>query len=382
MTLETFIENLNGLAFFGEFTFSETKFKPAGGTELELADNIVWMADDLTVLQLKERNEADVKDLESETRWFTKVVLGKATKQIRDTLRYLEENAAIKITNGRGHSFELRKVDIKSTTKIVVYSPGSIVPAVARNTTHYVSSTGGFIHVLHAGDYLEVCRTLRVPADIRDYFAYRQRALEEHSDLKVGEPLLMGQYLSGDEQTPPSKESYRFLEALKQNAEEFDISAILANIHRNIEITKEPNDYYRILQQFTRLPRSGWKEAKTRFIYALEAVQKGIFRVPVRFSLCDCGYVFIPMDPELMKRDDAAHLREAGLVNLTIAHKYEQHLPRCVGVHFAKDGADILIHWCLIEHPWEYDDVLENKLKESSPFLEVKQRVLPRYEFK
>jgi hypothetical protein len=40
MSLEQFISDLNSLAFFREFTFSQNTFKPAGGgTEFELADN-------------------------------------------------------------------------------------------------------------------------------------------------------------------------------------------------------------------------------------------------------------------------------------------------------------------------------------------------------
>lgn len=59
MTLENFIHQLNALAFFNEFTFGKTTFTPTGGSELELADNIVWMGDDLTVLQLKQRAGPD-----------------------------------------------------------------------------------------------------------------------------------------------------------------------------------------------------------------------------------------------------------------------------------------------------------------------------------
>lgn len=36
--------------------------------------------------------------------------------------------------------------------------------------------------------------------------------------------------------------------------------------------------------------------------------------------------------------------RRTGLINLTLAHKYEQHLPKCVGVSIADDEAG----WSLI----------------------------------
>lgn len=190
MTLEAFIRDLNSLAFFKEFTFAENTFKPpSGGTELELADNIVWMGDDLTILQLKERSADDVKDETSEARWFEDKVLGNATKQVRDTLKYLEANPTISVTNEHGHSFDIQRDQPKSLTKIVVYLPGRLVPEIAKSTRHYVSKTGGFIHVLDARDYLEICRTLRVPADIRDYFQYRQRLLEKEPKLTAHSPI-------------------------------------------------------------------------------------------------------------------------------------------------------------------------------------------------
>ncbi|QDL97073.1 hypothetical protein FLL57_07030 [Rhodopseudomonas palustris] len=385
MTLEEFVSELNALAFFKEFTFSKNTFKPgAGGTELELADNIVWMADDVTILQLKERSTEHVEDDASETRWFQAKVLGKATKQVRDTLKFLEEHPAITVTNGHGHSFDLRGDQILTKTKIVVFLPGKIVPDIAKSTRHHVSQTGGFIHVIDARDYLEICRTLRVPADIRDYFGYRQRLLESDAKFAAPEALIMGQYLSGDENTLPSEESHKFLLALKQNASEFDISMILQNIYRKVERQNKPDDYYEILRQFGRLPRSGWKAAKTRINYCIDALQKQEFRAPTRFAWKELsvGFVFVPVDPKLMAEENAVELMERGLLNFTLGHKYDQHLNCCVGLIMAKDGEDFLLNWCVITQPWEYDAELEAKLKENFPFLKVKEELIPRFEFR
>jgi hypothetical protein len=384
ITLEQFVADLNSLAFFKEFTFSKNTFKPrVGGSQLELADNIVWIADDLTILQLKERSGDATRDDVSEARWFEKKVLGEATRQIRDTLKYLETNPAINVTNEHGHSFDIRGDQIRTKTKIVVYLPREIVPDMAKATRCYVSSTGGFIHVMEARDYLEICRTLRVPADIRDYFAYRERLLERNTKLTCPEPLIMGQYLSGNEKTTPSKESYKYLTALKHNSSEFDISILLADLHRHIEHQPNPYAYYEILRQFARLPRSGWKEAKTRLRYCIEAVKKEEFRAPTRFAWKDLslGFVFVPMDPKLMTESNATQLMERGVLNFTTAHKYDQQLDSCVGVVIAKDSDDFLLTWCAITHRWEYDAELDARLKESSPFRQVNERVIPRFEF-
>jgi len=101
------------------------------------------MGDDLTILQLKERSAKDVKDEASETRWFEQKVLGTATKQVRDTLKFLDANPAIKVTNERGRGFEIRGDQLRSKTKVVVYLPGKVMPAIAKTTRHYMSRTGG-----------------------------------------------------------------------------------------------------------------------------------------------------------------------------------------------------------------------------------------------
>lgn len=384
MTLENFIKELHSLAFFKEFTFSKNTFKPAaGGSEVELADNVVWMGDDLTVLQLKERSTRDVKDEASEARWFEEKVLGKATKQIRDTLKFLEDNASITVTNDQGHSFDIRGSEVRTITKIVVYLPGRITSEAAKNTRHYVSKTGGFIHVLNARDYLEVCRTLRVPADIQDYFAYRQRLLEGTPDTTAPEALILGQYLSGDETAAPSMDSHKFLRALKQNESEFDLAPFLAKLHRQVEHQSNPYDYYEILRQFARLPRSGWKAAKTRIACCVDALRDGRFYAPTRFAYKDLslGFVFVPIDPRLAGRSDLPEAMARGLQNFTMLHKYDQRLDCCVGAVLAMEGEEILINWCRIAYPWEPEPELDKALKESSPFRNVDERFIGRFEF-
>ncbi|HMA71326.1 MAG TPA: hypothetical protein VKP67_07550, partial [Xanthobacteraceae bacterium] len=222
-----------------------------------------------------------------------------------------------------------------------------------------------------------------VPADIRDYFAYRERLLESDATLAAPEPLIMGQYLSGDETTPPSKESHKYLLALRQNEADFDLSSLLTNLHQQIEHQGNAYDYYEILRQFGRLPRSGWKAAKARLVYCIEAVQAQVFRPPTRFAWKDLslGFVFVPVDPKLIEEENAAELMGRGLINFTRAHKYEQHLDCCVGVVVAKDGTDFLLNWSIITHPWEHDPELDAKLKENSPFLPVSETVIPRFEF-
>ncbi|WP_455761000.1 hypothetical protein [Eshraghiella crossota] len=53
--LSSFSENY----FYKELVYSDLKFIPTGGTEIELADLIINLEDIILAIQLKERNEKD-----------------------------------------------------------------------------------------------------------------------------------------------------------------------------------------------------------------------------------------------------------------------------------------------------------------------------------
>ncbi len=108
------------------------------------------------------------------------------------------------------------------------------------------------MHIVDALDYLEICRTLRVPEDIFDYFRYRESAIRASSDAlaNIPEPMLMGQFLSGALQVEPRDRSIEYLQQLIQDVDEFDLSGLLRNLHNNIESADKPHDYYQIMMEF------------------------------------------------------------------------------------------------------------------------------------
>ena len=213
--LEEYIAKLNGLAFWSEFSFDNSKFAPAAGRQLELADSLVWFGRFLIALQLKERT-IDSGDPTTEKTWFADKVIKKGTKQIRDTLRYLNENDKIAVTNQRNHTFEISKAQIDEVLKIVVYLGGRTLPDECCQTRFHVSRTAGFIHIVAAHDYLGILDKLRVPEDIRRYFAYREKVLLRLSELEVfDEPDIVGAFIS--DQDMPNANSRQALRAFLQD---------------------------------------------------------------------------------------------------------------------------------------------------------------------
>lgn len=383
MTLENYISKINRNIFFREFSFSRNKFSPAQQSELEFSDSVIWLDDLLITFQLKERNLSGEHMIQTEVTWFEKKVLKKATKQIRDTLSYLNTYKEIELTNEKGHVFNVANAQLCKQFNIVTYSPHELLPDEQRDKKFYVSSTAGFIHLIPIYNYLGICQTLITPAEIDEYLGFRENICSKY-EVEVNvipEESLTGQFLYGDLQAKPQEEFVDYLTYLNQNINNFNFSHILHNFEKRIErivIGDEANNYYRILKELAKLKRTELREFKLRFDLCIEKCKKNEFYVkPYRFSSprTGCGFVFIVVPPELAQSSWKA------LQNYTYAHKYDQKLNKCIGVSFFRDGEYFDVGWCYIIEDWKYDKEMERMLKEHFPFRDVTINEVPRYNF-
>lgn len=332
---------------------------------------------------MKQRDEP-TDDPAAERSWFQKKVLKKATSQIRDSLRFLNENQEIGITNERGHRFDIRRDGLTHITKIVVYLPGPRLPEDCWQTRYHVSQTVGFIHIVAAKDYLGILETLRVPEDIARYFIYREEVTPSLKALGIefGEADIMGAFLS--EEKVPTPRSHEKLRYLLQDLDAFDLSSLLGNVHDHINRADKPYDYYRILQEFAQVPRSVWREVKLRFMKSLDAARDGQFTLPFRltFPQTNCTFMIAPLDPEFPATGpEGEKIRVAGLQNFTSAAMYLAESSRGIGILISRDGEYFQIDWCLIDMPWQHDPEMEKRFSESNPFRAVSEKSLDSFLF-
>ena len=374
MSLEESAAQSNSLYFLPEFTFSNTTFSPTSGTELELADGLIWIDDKAVVFQMKER-AASEKSLSDQEKWFENKVVKKATKQIKDTLKYLDTNQTVIAKNRRGQSIPLTRSSLTELHKIVLYScegPFSYRPC-------HVSSTAGFIHLFNAKDYDGMLRTLFTPGELFEYLKWREQQLTLRIQAQeLPEQALLGHYLLGDFETEPSLDDIKYVFSIQQNIEDWDISGIL---HRFLERSYDgigDTNYHRILAEIAKLDRSGLRLFKERFKLSMDWAKKNSSVLPYRFSIprTDCGFVFIPLEKQF--RGD----RKQALVNLTHANKYDQKVSRCIGLTFlADDDGWFTVDWCSLDYPWEFNAEMDQMLKNSFPFRTTKQTSTSRYTF-
>ena len=384
MTLEEYIAHLNMLAFWNEFTFDQNKFAPQPGREFELADNIVWLWDHAYVLQLKERTNP-TENPEAETTWFNKKVLGKATSQVRDSMRFLNEHETVRVVNRLGHDFEIKGADLKEIIKIVVFLASPALPEDCWAKRYHISDAAGFIHILPAHDYLGVLEKLRVPEDIRRYFNYRENVLPKLAEMqaRVDEADIMGAFLEDIEM--PTSETRESLRRFVQDLDSFDLSRLLGGLREHIHQPEPSRDYYRIMLEFARVPRSVWREIKLRFMKSLESVKQAKACQPFRLSFpeADCTFMIAPLDPAAPSTGvQGEKLRVTGLRNLTYGAMYDAKTSKGVGILISRDGEYFQIDWCLIERPWEVDSEMDRMLAENNPFRAAKERMVDGFYFR
>lgn len=378
---EQYISELNSNVFFREFSFSRNNFYPLPKSELQFADHVVWLDDLLIVFQCKERNISKSTNSEDEKKWFNRKVVHDATKQIRDTLKYLKKYKEIHLTNERNHIFNIATAELKSINKIVLYSAHKLLPTECRNKKYHKSSSVGFIHFFHIEDYLGICETLVTPAEIHHYLSYREELINkwEKETGHIPEYALLGHFLYGDLYAEPNIESSKYLIALKNNRSEWDFTNIVRIYADRITTTSNPQDYYEIITELANLKRTDLKLFKERFELARDKAMKNEFAIPYRMTIPNkVGFVFIAITKDKIDK------RTQWLNNLTLAHKYDQKLSKCIGLSISPDQDSkefFYVEWCYIEFPWEYKEEMERMLKENFPFRPVREDYFPTYTF-
>ena len=382
MSFEEKLSRLNEHYFFHEFVFSKNTFRPNPGKEFELADSILWLDDLMVIYQLKERDAPRDSTVEGEEQWFTRKVLRLGTRQIRDTLAYLDRYPHIELGNHRGHRFQLDRGRVATVQKVICYLADEKLPPKYRRRKHYRSRTAGVIHLIAASDYWGLVQTLLTPAELFEYLAFREELIDKWKNVvdSVPEHALAGQYLRGDADSRPGVEFIEYLETLDHRLDEWDMTGIIKKFPDRVTTDNQPTDYYFIVRELAKLKRKELREFKLRFQLSMEKCRENIFVRPYRMASprTTCGFVFIPLEKEFV-----AHRRQLLLKNLTYACKYDLELSKCIGVSFApEDGGWYSVEWCYIEFPWEYDNKLHERLRENSPFREVNTREIHRYDYR
>jgi hypothetical protein len=345
--LSHFIANLNTNVFLREFSFSQTRFTPTGGTQVELADHVVRIGHLLFLYQLKERDASATTTVD---RWLKKKVLTRATQQIRATIRLLNSDVPVLVANERGHIFDLAARPGDRPFRLVLFKSDD-----TRTSLPYPrfqrSASAGFIHICDALDYFGICEYLFTPIEMAEYLTWREAAIQSTADAQsVSEAALLGQYMVEDLESLPTERYAEALAALHTDVSSFDLSYLFNGLGDRIEYASTDDletSYYPMLQLLAQMPRSALILLKERLRFVLKAVDADRIEIPTRFVSrdLDCGFLLVPIAPAQFDS------RLITLRNLSLAAKYEQQTTHQVGISIARRYPDYMIDWYYTSSP-------------------------------
>jgi hypothetical protein len=198
----------------------------------------------------------------------------------------------------------------------------------------------------------------------------------------VTEADVVGAFIS--DEPLPTGNSHDHLHRFVQDLREFDISSLIGKLFDRIEKGDGSQDYYQIMLEFARVPRSVWREVKLRFKLSVDAAKNRKFVRPFRFTFpdSDCTFMIAALPPELSATGgDGERTRLAGLQNLTDAAMYLAKSARAVGILVSKDGEFFQVDWCRLAIPWAPNPEMEAALEKSNPFRPVQEKTLGSFVF-
>jgi hypothetical protein len=152
MALDDVIASHNADIFIREFTYKSTQFKGQDGQEREVCDGAVWIGDSLILIQNKERDAGAVTgDPDAQAKWFNKKVSKLAVDQLCDSLRFLQQEQSLPLTNLRGQTLDLTKTrdKVSLTHLVALFSPSAVLPSALAMKKGRESKRVGFVHFPH-----------------------------------------------------------------------------------------------------------------------------------------------------------------------------------------------------------------------------------------
>lgn len=374
---EGILNSINTNIFFKEFTFGfDNLIRDENNQEIEVADNIVWLDDYCSIYQIKERN-IEEKSI-SFDKWFNNKVLNKAVSQIKRTIKLLNSEVEIIINNNRGHKRSLKDISLNSVKKIIIYNPNEEIENSYRFLKFKESQTVGLIHLFHIEDYMWICRHLVTPYEVYEYLMFRENfhSFQGMALNHLPEQYILSHYFTGANYDHIDAEYIDILKGLPNDNEVSDLNLYLAKFGDRVKNSVKENDYYLVLAEIAKLHRSEMIEFKKRFDKIFDFVKSDELHDPFRMTVRNrCGFIFCGLTTDISKN------WENVLINLSLGHKYEQKINKCIGVVVFKSGEQYDVFWTYIEHDWVYEEEMENYIK-TAPLRELKKKSFVPYKFK
>lgn len=375
--LQEFIAQQSSNVFLRAFSFPTTQLPVLTADDKALADRVVMMDEIGFVFQIMEREQQVASRLGDLEKWVVNHVVRHGVKQIQRTRELLASYMGLSLVNGFGHRVLVTPKDPELLVSVIIYRVPPRTRAF-RAARFKRNKKGDFVHILRDSDYFEIARHFGTPAELLDYFSFRQDILTtwDAPATGVSEAALIGQYLLEDYASQPDE---RFAKAVHSRGTPMacEFSFILDSLASTIatqESDYADTDFYEILSELGRLERHELRAIKRQVQLALEAVRAERQELPYRLASArtGCGFLILAVNGEFHDRALEA------LNSLARASKYELDLDRQVGIGMWRGTNFVEIEWVYMIGKNMPDHELEQRLARNYPFRRTtEQRLAP-----
>jgi hypothetical protein len=375
--LQEFTAQQHANVFLRAFSFPTAQLPVISDEAKQLANQIVMMDEIGFVFQVMEREQTVASRLGDLEKWVVNHVVRRGVKQIQRTRELLETYMGLSLVNGFGHRVLVTPKDPELVVSVIIYRVPPKTRAF-RAARFRRNKKGDFVHILRDTEYFEIARHFATPAELLDYFTFRQDVLIawDPASAGVSETALIGQYLLEDYASQPDE---RFEKVVRRRgatmACEFSfLLDSLANIIATQDSDYADTDFYEILSELGRLERHELRAIKRQVQLALEAVRAERLELPYRLASArtGCGFLILAVNTEFHDRALEA------LTSLGRASKYELDLDRQVGIGMWRGAHFVEVEWTYLIGKNMPDHDLDQKLARNYPFRRTtEQRLSP-----
>lgn len=321
--------------FYKELVYSNLKFTPPGGTEVELADLIINLEDIVIAVQLKERSENDRTDnIKTEERWLHNNRKN-AKKQIADTIKYIREGTTT-FVNSRGMEMGIRQ-DAR-IVPLVVFDNKSIKD-YKHLLSYQIEEDEEYVNCISLPDFQIMCKQLVSPMEIIQYIEWRERFYKENGEVNyLITDTENGFFISKPRNNEALVTQYLYEKYGEEKVTGVDEDVVLFNqylyvLHEHTDFSSEENSSYSLV---VFLAHFGLEEIRCfveRVRKGLETSKKEGFSLvgTMRNTIRNYGIIFVATEPRdinslkklIEMRYDISPVRERLIVAMSWASKTE-----------------------------------------------------------
>lgn len=331
--------------FYGEFVFGDLWFshKDIGtGTNIELADLIINIGNDLLAFQVKTRNEVSLSLETGDKKWVAKQIK-KAKDQLVDTFHNIQVEGLPGFVNQRGDSIFLEKGGIFSGIIILKNERVLEYPKIIS-----CNRLQGILHCFTEKDFNICCERLVIPKDILSYLYFRERYYKVDQEVEEKEEICLSKFLISKYGTEFFDNS--FIESFKWIINHYK--------ERLIEENKGSIEYREIIQVLAMLDRMEIDTFTNIFLKLLNGAQEGIYTDHMFMkSANEHKHSILFISQKILDRKHANRVTQLFM--------YKSKVEKCLTVILClEDEMNFEVDWLLLEYPWEKDAGMERMIEE------------------